>query len=519
MKKALFNFLGIILLCLMITASSQAGQNARLVQTALLSKITNRPTDEPQGAGLELPNNCVRAVTCDASDNCWFPTWGGVAVRSADGNWTDFTTQNSGIAHSYCLDVAVDDLGLVWITHHEVGVSLLDTNGTLFDKTDDRWLIFTPQDGLGSGFMVETIEIDPQGRKWFGHGNGISILDDHGTPFDKSDDLWTEINNQNSGLIVGPINTILFDPAGCIWAGGDFGLSRKCGGSWEALNWSGEPNCLECCWSWPQFVWQLALDQEDHVWVADGGCGAAMWDGAQWTIYDSYKSGLPAPQPNASDAGVRAVAIDAPGNLWFGTRGRGVARLSSGDQWTLFTSEDDWLGSNSIEGIDFDQQGTGWFGSCGDSGGVYSYRSPTNAVITAEAGGTLSSPDGRLKTSFPPQAVESTTIVTYTQVISKPAGGYHGVYFFDLSASGLDGIPVTHFNQPYTLTVQYSDAGRGPTVESSLALYWWQAGQWVKEPTSQVDISKNLIIAAADHMTTFSVLGEVRKVFLPFSVR
>jgi hypothetical protein len=73
--------------------------------------------------------------------------------------------------------------------------------------------------------------------------------------------------------------------------------------------------------------------------------------------------------------------------------------------------------------------------------------------------------------------------------------------------------------QPYTVTIAYSDAETGPALEETLALYSWDGGEWVEEPTSELDIGSNTITAAPDHFSSWAVLGETRRVFLPLIVR
>lgn len=224
-------------------------------------------------------STCYRGVTCEARGNCWFATWSGVMVRAAEGVWVNFTPSNSGLLHPYCHEVAVDAAGRVWVTHHMLGISLLDYGTSVVDITDDRWLTFTKADGLGSDFMIGAVAIDSQGRKWFGHDSGISILDDKGTPFDKSDDAWTQYIGGQSGLAVGPVNDILFDSQGCAWAATDFGVSRFCGG-WTEFTWPGYPGggwrdvhngrIFPRTWRWIRTAvsgWQ--------TWAAAQPCGTA----------------------------------------------------------------------------------------------------------------------------------------------------------------------------------------------------------------------------------------------------
>jgi hypothetical protein len=473
-------------------------------------------------APLTQPTAMVRGVTCDGLGNCWFPTWDGVAVRSADGQWTNFTTAD-GLAGPYCYDVAVDASGLVWIGHHLAGVSLLDYNGTLSNKADDTWLIFTPSDGLQSEW-VETVEIAADGKVWFGIGTGpggIRVLDYKGTPFYKGDDVWSGYSSE-ALQVDGPVDAILFDGSQ-VWVGADGGLSRGSGGAWEEITWPGVPGCLDCCCGdWPVGnVWDLALTDQGHVWVADGQCGAAEWDGSKWTVCDTRDSncGLP-PDVDGTDSGVSSLAVDAYDNVWFGTRQgfdevRGVARLDGHGDWTLFNSQDDdWLkGSGDIEGIDFDLQGDGWFGG----NDVYHYvvASSSHGFVLPESGGDVTSPDCLAKASFPPGAVSEDTEVTITPANSPPTGDLFGAYIFDLSAviSGT-ATPVTSFSEPYTLAVRYTQATKQAAIENTLSLYSWSGTEWLDEGGT-LDTVSNFVTVTLSHMTCFGLLGETNRAYVP----
>ena len=467
-----------------------------------------------------VPHATVTAVECDNQDDCWFSTWGGIGAYSAKENkWTSFTPDDSGLAHKYCNDVFSEGNGRVWVAHHAgTGASLLEYNGTLFDKSDDKWTYFTEKDGLPKGFAWTTaVTVDSNGHVWFGHSIGASRLDTKGTSSDKSDDVWTHFSNDQLNIGPGFVNVILEDSQGCLWFGGEDGLSRMCGTSLFVPPVTTVPNCPACCWSvqWMGWVWDLAEDQDGDIWVADGVCGAAEWNGASWSFCDvgDPACGLPQIAP-AKEPGIRSVAVDKGNNIWFGTRGRGAARLNGFDDWTLFTSTDNgWLGSNQIEGIEFNGFYQGWFATYG---GAYLFgeEGSSSSEVTPGGGGELTSTDGRAKASFPPGSVSATTTVKFEQDENYPSSKAHVVYAIDLSAT-----PAVTFNKPYSLTVLYNESSMSPFDEGDYGLYWWDGSQWVAEATSAIDIDGNLFTAAPDHMTLFAILIEVEKVYLPGVLR
>ena len=95
---------------------------------------------------------------------------------------------------------------------------------------------------------------------------------------------------------------------------------------------------------------------------------------------------------------------------------------------------------------------------------------------------------------------------------------------FTIDATATNGSPVTHFNQPFTLVVTYTDAEVQGIDEQSLTLHYWHEGQqtWIAIPTT-VDAANNRLTAILDHLTTFAVLqAEISKpaqIFLPLVQR
>jgi len=518
--------------CSSVLALAVAAQGLRYDQ---VSPLNNPPldgsTDVRSGternlsttgadARLGAPSALVYGVACDDAGNCWFAHWNGLSVRSANGRWTDFSTAD-GLAHSYCWDVAIDDSGLVWVGHHFVGVSVLDYNGTLRKKSDDTWLTFRPSDGLKSD-RVHTVEIAPDGRVWFGLGTTeyrIAVLDYKGTPFNKGDDHWISYDDDDFGDAAGPVNAILFH-GNEVWAGTDFGLARMTGGSWEEVTWTGVSGCLECCWQWPGWVWDLAADDQGHVWVADGSCGAAEYDGSHWTVCDVEDASCPLSEITGSpDAGMRSVAIDEYNNKWFGTRhNRGVGRFDGHGDWTIFTqTEDPWLTTSDIEAIEFDVLGNGWF--AGSSISQYIVPGSSSGYVLSSSGGTVHSPDRLAKADFPGGSLSQDTEVTITPANSPPTGHRLGVYIFDMSAvvSGTT-TPVSTTNDAYSVTVKYTSQTKQAAIEDTIGLYSWDGSEWVDEGGT-LDTETREVSATLDHMTYFALLGDSHLSFVPATLK
>jgi hypothetical protein len=149
---------------------------------------------------------------------------------------------------------------------------------------------------------------------------------------------------------------------------------------------------------------------------------------------------------------------------------------------------------------------------------------PASVNITASGGSLAVSTDGT-HYLFPAGTFTSTTVVTHTARFAgnaPSAGNLAGIgHVFDLTAAYLsDGQPAQPApGQVYTITVPYSDTGKGPAIENTLALYWWNGSQWIKEMSSVVDTIANTITAAPNHFSLWAVLGETRRVYLPLTLK
>jgi len=135
-------------------------------------------------------------------------------------------------------------------------------------------------------------------------------------------------------------------------------------------------------------------------------------------------------------------------------------------------------------------------------------------------GGSLDSPEDGIAYTFDPGTF--TEPVTVTHVSLSPIDTpdfepFQGAgHFFEVSAVDGQGQPVQP-DQPYTLSLQYTDGELGHALEDTLGLFYWDddLGAWVIEPTAQVNPVKNSITAHPHHFSMWAVLGDTKLIFLP----
>ncbi len=233
-----------------------------------------------------LAANTVRGVQVDAQGNVWFAAGGffggglsvlddgGTPHNKMDDRWQNFGVAD-GLASGNVRGLVLHD-GLVWVAT-AAGVSLFDPHGTPFSKADDRWITFRAGDGL-AGDAVRAIAIDGAGRAWFATDfNGAGVLDTNGTPFDKSDDRWQSFHLAD-GLASDFLYTVAVDAVGRIWFGTDgAGLSildtngtpfDKADDRWEA--WTDADGL-------PGRNLRASVWTDEGLWVATYGSGAGFF--------------------------------------------------------------------------------------------------------------------------------------------------------------------------------------------------------------------------------------------------
>lgn len=262
-----------------------------------------------------LPTNDVLTVAVANDNSKWFGTWGsGAILLKEDGDLTFFGSADGhlvGIPENskYVVvnDIAVDQLGNVWMLNYRA----LNGNALAAVTPDSQWAYFSTADGLKST-LVTALAIDHDGRKWVGtRSGGISILDDGGTPFDKSDDNVRSLTTVE-GLVDNAISALAVDSEGIVWIGTPKGINfvvdDKVGSRWGLI--SEDVKCI-------------SVDPRNNKWFGTtGGVSILDRDGYRWTHYTTDNS----PLVNNT---VTSIAINPKtGEAFIGTP-QGLSRLET----------------------------------------------------------------------------------------------------------------------------------------------------------------------------------------------
>ncbi len=315
-----------------------------------------------------FPDNSVTAVAVDAEGRPWIglATWnGGLAVLD-EGEWTSWGSEN-GLASNWVTCLAIDSAGRKWVGTVR-GVTVLDDGGTPADRSDDRAASFGTADGLANE-DVYGVCLDVQGRVWLATSGGLSVLDPGHDPLDRSDDVWKSFKVED-GLLANALQSVAIDEAGRVWIGARGGVS--------VLDFAGtlaDPSDDV----WTTFSAEYGFSPSVYCFGAAfrGGTaylatsrGLVALEGASTPFNRSddksttfgVADGLPADQ-------VRAVSLDAAGVAWCAVFQGGLSRFDaagtpsdkSDDVWTTYAVEG-WLFGSNVRTV-WAEAGVTWAGA------------------------------------------------------------------------------------------------------------------------------------------------------------
>lgn len=261
----------------------------------------------------------------------------------ASGRWTNITLSRH-----------------VTALHAEAGTARLwvgTTSGLVVWDTAARTATkVTVADGLLSN-AVTAVHVDPAGRVWVGHGDGVSMSQDRRT--------WQALRDAD-GLQGVAVNAIVGDPDGGTWFATYKGLMHRApDGRIEVVR---TPAALDGA-----DVTCGLRDRAGRLWFGSDGAGLARRDATgTWRVFTT-SAGLPS-------ASVSTLAEAPDGRVWIGTAA-GAARAEPSDRFTVFDQARNEFGQFELGQVDALAVAT--------SGEVWLAASRNTYSLAAGASGTV----------------------------------------------------------------------------------------------------------------------------------
>ena len=311
-------------------------------------------------------DNYVRALAFEG-DILWVGTSSGVLkVDRRTENLLATYTKKDGLKNNYVFAIGVGPDGTKWFGTNAGGATRLDRKG--------RWKTFVPMHGLAD-FWVYAFAFEGKRTVWIGTWAGVNSYEDRmfGEEF--------TLCHVKDGLINEWCYGIAIDRQGAKWFATEGGVSRFDGANWKSWTHEdglGARNSKDLSQSGnialgtinrhdlsiddgeerttynPNYVFSVAIDDNDVKWFGTWGGGVSSFDGQTWKNYTT-EDGL-------ADNIVYAIAIDRKGVMWFGTH-RGASRFD-GQTWRNYTTENGLIG-NDVYAIAVDVDQDKWFGQKG----------------------------------------------------------------------------------------------------------------------------------------------------------
>lgn len=332
-----------------------------------------------------LPDDRCYGMDFDQAGNRWIATENGLAMTDGQ-NWIIYNTSNTPLEGNFMRDVLVDHNNTIWVTYQEVGYSI----GGVGKFDGNTWTVYTPSNSNLPTYRVGALAVDRQNNIWIATGT-------HGVL--KFDGLnWIQYNYNNSSLPSNSVRDIKIDHRNWKWFACSGGVARLRGSNdWLVYNSQNTPmpttrdltgvdvrgdeiwvSALDYfaahfdgnTWTihpFTNWVVDVSFDSAGNGWAAGTGF-LSVFDGSNWTDYNSYNTGLP-------DYFNTHVYADPWDNLWFSGGNGGVAKFD-GTIWTCYGKLNrglhpwpfPWttIGSGAV----VDANGDTWIGGDGVQGGV-----------------------------------------------------------------------------------------------------------------------------------------------------
>ena len=247
-----------------------------------------------------LPDNNVRAITIDAQGNKWIGTLSGGLVKYDGAAWTVYNQGNSSLPSNFVRVITFDDSGAMW----------LGTSGGLVKFDGSTWQVWSTSNSDLISHHVAAIAIGEDNTRYLGTINGGMVY--------MTDTAMTHYNLWNGLLPDNTILSIALDTAGYRWIGMPSGglMVHYGGSSWQwfaTINSGIQSDAI----NW------VHIDDDNRVYIASQDKGLIMKEGFGFAHYDSTNSDVP-------DVNVLCLTKDNNGIVWLGTMYGGLVKLDEG---------------------------------------------------------------------------------------------------------------------------------------------------------------------------------------------
>jgi diguanylate cyclase (GGDEF)-like protein len=270
-----------------------------------------------------LPQNSVQALLQTRDGFLWLGTQEGL-VRFDGARFAVFDdATHKALREPNVIALAEDRDGTLWI----------GTAAGLVSLKDGVFAAYDADSGL-PGKGVLSLFVDRQGRLWVGTDEGVARRE--GDAFVRP-----------PGLNLRPYAVLaMAETEGALWFGTDSGLLRLT----DAVEAFTKKDGLA-----DNVVRALHVARDGRLWIGTDAGVDRFWGGRVYALAGPWPGKAPS---------VTSIREDAEGNVWIGTKGRGLLRLAGGRPSTF--TQADGLSGDIVLATYEDREGSLWVGTDGD---------------------------------------------------------------------------------------------------------------------------------------------------------
>ena len=283
-----------------------------------------------------LPSNIINYVAVDRSNRVWIGTENGLS--KFDGKkWQLFNMKNSPLNSDYISRIAVDSSNRI----------LVGSPNGFYTFDGMNWTDFSAAINYSS---VNDVIVAPSGDYWVGTQDGL---------YKYANSVWTLFNTSNSSLAENSVTCLAIDKKNKIWIGSNYhGISVLDGNTWSFHNKSNMNIKV------PDQVEALCVNSDGKIWANFWKDALVVFDGTSWSadtkginyssvvtfcvdgkrlLFGTKYGGMFALDSNGVTKNfnhlgngayfnwIPTVAVDALGNIWFGTYNQGLYKIKKGN--------------------------------------------------------------------------------------------------------------------------------------------------------------------------------------------
>ncbi|NNC86592.1 MAG: T9SS type A sorting domain-containing protein [Bacteroidia bacterium] len=146
-----------------------------------------------------IPSNSIRSIFIDNTNKKWVGTFTGGLTAYNDTNWTTYNISNSSLPDDFVRSIGQESSGVMWV----------GTTGGLVRIEDTSWTVYNQFNSDLESSNIASIYIDANDQKFIGTINGgLSII---------TDTSFVTYTLTNSGLPDNTILDIIEDNNGTVW--------------------------------------------------------------------------------------------------------------------------------------------------------------------------------------------------------------------------------------------------------------------------------------------------------------